>query len=61
MGQGVLEPVGIVALGEVLAVVGATTLLASQGARHRRRRQVEQIAELDCLKQLGVEALALIG
>src|SRR6266545_5229696 len=45
--QGVLEPLLVVAGGEVLPVVAAAALLAGAGGDHQRLRQVEQEAELD--------------
>ncbi len=54
------EPVGVVALREVLAVVAAAALLAGQGAGDDRLGAVDHAAELQGFGQVGVEAAAAV-
>src|SRR5580765_8541941 len=59
-GQGVLEPVAVVALREVLAVVGAAALGAGEGGSDGRLGAVEQVADLTCLEKVRIEDRALV-
>src|SRR6266550_1217769 len=59
-GEGVLQPVGVVAKGVVLAVVGAATLGTSARGPHQRFGAVEQEPDLDRLHEVGVVDTALV-
>src|SRR3954451_9828926 len=54
----VLEPVSVVALRKIFTEVAAAALLASERAGDGGLGAVEQVADLACLEQLGVEDTA---
>src|SRR5690606_4685258 len=58
--QRVLEPVHVVALGEVAVRVGAAALLARRCRRDRRLRDLDQVVEFERLHARGVENLRLV-
>ena len=60
IGERVLQPVGVVALGVVLAGVGAAALRPGEGRGGHRLGAVEQVAELARLEQVRVEDRALV-
>jgi hypothetical protein len=59
--QGVLHPGGIVALGEVLAGVGAAALLAGLGCVDGARGLGEEVLKLQSLEEVGVPDEAAVG
>src|ERR1035437_10658635 len=55
VGQGVLQPLGVVAFREVLARMCAATFSPVQGSGGHDFREIQEIAQLLGLKQFGVE------
>src|SRR5271167_4348259 len=60
-GEGVLEPVLVVALGVILAGVRAAALGAVEGGVERDRRLPDQIVELERLEEIGVPDHRAVG
>src|SRR5262245_14148049 len=60
-GDGVLHPILVVALGEILMHVRAAAFLAVGGAMHGDHRLAEQIVELKRLDEVAVPDEAAVG
>src|SRR4051794_7169642 len=58
--HGVFEPVHVISLGKVSAVMGPSTLLPSEGSFDQRLRAVEHRSQLERFGEIGIERRPVI-